>query len=63
MTDDTTHVAQRRIKTSHPFDVGYWARKFGISEAELKLAVLKVGNDADAVIAYLRRVPKHAGHW
>lgn len=52
MADDLTkrqpQVASR-ISLHEDWEVRYWASKFGVTEAELRRAVLKVGNSAAAV--------------
>jgi Protein of unknown function (DUF3606) len=44
-----------RISTSEDYEVRYWSKKFGVSAAELKAAVKKVGNSATAVEKELRK--------
>jgi hypothetical protein len=41
--------SRSRINTSEDHEVRYWATKFGVSAEELKSAVKKVGNSAEAV--------------
>lgn len=38
-----------RIKASEPYELRHWAKKFGVSEDELKAAVKQVGDRAEAV--------------
>lgn len=38
-----------RINLRQPYELGYWSRKFGVSEKELAEAVQKVGNNAEDV--------------
>jgi hypothetical protein len=38
-----------RINMSEDYEVRYWSKKFGVSAEELKAAVKKVGNSAEAV--------------
>lgn len=45
MTDNKTKKAddRRRITLHETYELGYWARKFGVSSEELAEAVQKVG--------------------
>ena len=57
MADDRKHVGnpdRQRINTSEDYEVRDWAKKFGVSAEELKSAVAKVGNQADAVEKHLK---------
>jgi hypothetical protein len=57
MADDpkqTGNPDRQRISLSQPHEVRDWARKFGVSEEELKQAVAQVGNQADDVERQLR---------
>jgi len=57
MADDRKHVGspdRQRINTSEDYEVRDWAKKFGVSAEELKSAVAKVGNQADAVERHLK---------
>ena len=47
-----------RIDVSEPYELRDWARKFGVSEDELKEAVRSVGDQAATVAQHLRA--KHA---
>jgi hypothetical protein len=38
-----------RINTNEDYEVRYWSDKFGVSAEQLKAAVKKVGNSAEAV--------------
>jgi hypothetical protein len=38
-----------RIDTHEDYEVRYWSEKFGVSPEQLKAAVKKVGNSAEAV--------------
>jgi Protein of unknown function (DUF3606) len=52
MTDDTSKRGPQdrsRINTSEDYEVRYWSEKFGVSPEQLKAAVRKVGNSAEAV--------------
>jgi hypothetical protein len=52
MCDDPKQKGGRdrsRINTSEDYEVRYWSKKFGLSAEELKAAVKKVGNSAEAV--------------
>jgi hypothetical protein len=43
-----------RISLGEDYEVRYWSEKFGVSADQLKAAVKKVGNSADAVEKELR---------
>jgi hypothetical protein len=43
-----------RINTHEDYEVRYWSKKFGVSPDELKAAMKKVGNSAEAVKKELR---------
>jgi hypothetical protein len=45
---------QSRINLSEPYEVQYWADKFGVSKERLSEAVRKVGHSADAVSRELK---------
>jgi hypothetical protein len=45
---------QSRINLSEPYEVQYWADKFGVSKERLSEAVRKVGHSADAVSLELK---------
>jgi hypothetical protein len=52
MSDDPKQKGGRdrsRINTSEDYEARYWSKKFGVSAEELKAAVKKVGNPAEAV--------------
>jgi Protein of unknown function (DUF3606) len=52
MSDDPKQKGgqdRSRINTSEDYEVRYWSTKFGVSAEELKAAVKKVGNSAEAV--------------
>jgi hypothetical protein len=51
MVDDKTKKAQDRscIDVREPYELGYWARKFGVSVQRLSDAVQKVGTNAEDV--------------
>ena len=42
-------VGHNRIDLSQPYELGYWSRKFGVSEQELADAVHTVGTNAEDV--------------
>lgn len=42
------------INTSEKYEMNYWTKKLGVSEAELREAVKAVGNSADKVQAFLK---------
>jgi hypothetical protein len=57
MSDDKSNRGnpdRQRINTSQEHELRDWAEKFGVSQDELKAAVAKVGNQADAVRDHLR---------
>ena len=57
MADDVTKSGgqdRKRINLSQDFEVRDWAKKFGVSEAELRKAVGAVGADASKVEAHLK---------
>jgi hypothetical protein len=57
MADDPNNRGnpdRQRINTSQPHEMRDWARKFGVSEEELREAVTKVGNQADDVERHFR---------
>lgn len=57
MADDKSKSGgqdRSRISLSEDYEVRDWAKKFGVSAEELKLAVRAVGNDAQAVQAHLK---------
>ena len=43
------------INLSKHHEVGYWTKKFGVSESELEAAVMAVGSGAEAVEAFLKK--------
>lgn len=52
MTDDKTKTGgqdRSRISLSEEYEVRDWAKKFGVSEDELRAAVGRVGNQAEDV--------------
>jgi hypothetical protein len=52
MADDPSKRGPRdrsRIDTHEDYEVRYWSEKFGVSPEQLKAAVKKVGNSAEAV--------------
>jgi hypothetical protein len=38
-----------RISLSEPYEIQYWTKKFGVTAADLRDAIKKVGNSAEAV--------------
>ena len=57
MADDVTKSGgqdRKRINLSQDFEVRDWAKKFGVSEDELRKAVGAVGSDASKVEAHLK---------
>jgi hypothetical protein len=56
MPDDKTKPGGQdrlRINVNEPYELRDWAKTLSVSEAELKVAVQAVGDDADAVRIYL----------
>ena len=43
----------RRVNIYEEHELNYWTKEFGISERELKLAVMEAGTSAEAVKKYL----------
>jgi hypothetical protein len=43
-----------RISLNEKWEVKYWCRELGVSEDELRVAVLNVGNDAQKVKKYIQ---------
>ncbi len=57
MADDKTKPGgqdRKRVNLSEDYEVRDWAKKFGVSEGELRKAVGAVGNDAAKVEAHLK---------
>ena len=57
MSDDKTKTGgqdRSRISLSEDFEVRDWSEKFGVTPDELRAAVKAVGNQAEAVEAYLK---------
>jgi hypothetical protein len=57
MVDDLSKKGSQdrsRINTHENYELRYWSERFGVSEDELKAAVKKVGNSAEAVEKELR---------
>jgi uncharacterized protein DUF3606 len=57
MTDDKTKKAAdgRRINLHQAYELGYWSRKFGVSEQEVAEAVQKAGPMASDVEQELQK--------
>ena len=58
MADDRSNRGspdRDRINMNEDYEVRDWAKKFGVSEEELRRAVAKVGDQADAVRQHLGR--------
>lgn len=52
MADDKTDRGPQdrgRINLSEDYEIRYWAKKFGVTEEDLKRAVLRAGPSAAAV--------------
>lgn len=61
MADDTTRRGAQdrsRINLNEDYERRDWAKKFGVSEDELRQAVKAVGDRAEAVEAHLKGRPK-----
>jgi hypothetical protein len=59
MSDDLTKKGPQdrsRINLSEPYEVQYWADKFGVSKERLSEAVHNVGHSAKAVEEEIRRL-------
>jgi hypothetical protein len=60
MVDDLSKTGPQdpsRINLAEPYEVQYWADKFGVSKERLSEAVRKVGHSADAVGQELQKNP------
>jgi Protein of unknown function (DUF3606) len=58
MSDDKTKGGSQdrnRIDVNEKYEVQHWAKKFGVSEEELRAAVQRVGPTAAAVERDLKR--------
>lgn len=58
MSDDRTKAGgqdRTRISLSEAYEVRDWAKKFGVTEDELRAAVGRVGNEAEDVERELRK--------
>jgi len=56
MADDTTKAGgqdRKRINVHQDYELRDWSKKFGVSQQELKKAVQKVGDSAEAVRKHL----------
>ena len=56
MSDDKSEVGRQdrsRINIHEDYELRDWSNKFGVSQDELKKAVQKVGNSAEAVRKHL----------
>jgi len=70
MSDDTTNRGagdRARINVSQDYETRDWAKRLGVTEDELRLAVHNVGDRADKVREYLkhqtqRKGPHRAGY-
>ena len=57
MPDDTSKPGgqdRKRINVNEDYELRDWAKKFGVSQDELKAAVKAVGDDAGAVEKHLK---------
>jgi hypothetical protein len=43
----------RRVNIHEEHELNYWTKEFGVSEKELRQAVMEVGTSAEAVKKYL----------
>lgn len=60
MADDRTKRGPQdrsRVNTSEEYELRYWSEKWGVSPEQVKAAVAKVGNSADAVARQLGKQP------
>ncbi len=60
MADDRTKRGPQdrsRVNTSEEYELRYWSEKWGVSPEQVKTAVAKVGNSADAVARQLGKQP------
>jgi hypothetical protein len=58
MPDDLTKSAPpdtSRINIQEPYEVRWWTEKFGVSEAQLTMAVKAVGTSPRIVARHLKR--------
>lgn len=58
MTDDLTKKVPQdasKVNVNETYEVAYWCKKFGCTEAQLKAAVKAVGTKASDVQAYLKK--------
>ena len=58
MADDRTLKGPQdrsKISLSEDYEVRYWCEKFGVTGAELRAAIKKIGNSTKAVEAELRK--------
>lgn len=55
MSDDKNETAQDRhfINLNEPYEVRDWSNSLGVTEAQLREAVVAVGSSADRVREYL----------
>ena len=56
MTDDRTKRGPQdrsRVNPNEDYELRYWSEKWGVSPEQVKAAVAKVGNSADAVARQL----------
>ncbi len=61
MSDDTTNRGQpdrSRINPEQEHERRYWAKRFNVSEEELRAAIQAVGNSVANVMAYLKGKPQ-----
>jgi uncharacterized protein DUF3606 len=49
------NVDSRQIDLHRPYELGYWSRKFGVSEEKLAEAVQIVGTNAEDVALELNK--------
>jgi len=64
MSDDKSKSGAQdraRINLNQDYERRDWARSLGVTEVELKEAVLAVGDNADKVREYLRDRPQRKG--
>lgn len=58
MSDDLSKKRPKdasKVNLNEPWEVKYWCRKFGVTEATLRAAVKAVGTSVSAVKRYLEK--------
>jgi AraC-like DNA-binding protein len=53
---ETPHAQDHwRVNVAEAWEIAFWSKEFGCSEAQLRRAVAQAGDTAGAVRAYLQR--------